>query len=84
MVKNIKVYTRTTCAPCKMLKSYLTFKGLDYSEVNVDESQSAMEEAYKLTGVSMVPVTVVENEDGSEEVISGYNLSKLASLVNIS
>lgn len=81
MVKDIKVYTRITCAPCKMLKSYLKYKGLTYQEISVDDDPTAMDEAYKLSGFSMVPVTVIEKTDGTKQVISGYNLGSLAKLV---
>ena len=82
MVKEIKVFTRPTCAPCKMLKNYLTYKGLKYSEVNVDEDIAAQEEALSRSGLSMVPITVVTMDNGREEVISGYNISRLSQLAN--
>ena len=80
MVKEIKVYTRPTCAPCQALKKFLTYKGMTYKEVNVDEDKNAETEAFTLSGVQMVPVTVVTMNDGHQEVISGYNLGKLAQL----
>lgn len=84
MVKNITVFTRTTCAPCKMLKSYLTYKGVNFSEVNVDEDREGMDKAYRLSGVAMVPVTLIEKDDGTQEIISGYNLGSLSKLVEFS
>lgn len=82
MVKEIKVYTRPTCAPCKMLKSYLKYKGFSFEEMNVDEDSNAQAEAFSLSGLTMVPVTVVTLDDGNKEIISGYNLSKLSHLAN--
>jgi glutaredoxin 3 len=38
MVKNITIFTTTTCAYCPMVKKYLGAKGLAYDEVNLDES----------------------------------------------
>lgn len=81
MVKEIKVFTRPTCAPCKMLKTYLSYKGLPYKEVNVDEDENAQAEAYNLSGRSMVPLTVVTQDDGTKKIISGYNLGELSQLI---
>lgn len=69
----ITVYTRTTCAPCKMLKRFLQSKGIDYNEINVDENQEAYGKIIQQTGLSMVPVTVV-----GEKIITGLNLPLLS------
>lgn len=69
----ITVYTRTTCAPCKMLKRFLQSKGIDYNEINVDENQEAYGKIIQQTGLSMVPVTVV-----GEKIIPGLNLPLLS------
>lgn len=64
-----------------MLKAWLAHKGLAYNDVNVDEDPAAYQEAYELSGFSMVPITVVTKTDGTTKVIAGYNLSQLAALV---
>lgn len=81
MVKEIKVYTRTTCAPCKALKSWLNYKNLPFSEINVDDDVNAMSDVFKLTQIQMVPCTVVTMQDDTQRVISGYNLGQLSSLI---
>lgn len=78
MPKSIKIYSRKSCSPCRMLKQYLKHKGLEYSEVDVDESPEAQEEAYRLSGYTSVPVTHITKEDNTETVIFGYNLRDLA------
>lgn len=81
MVTEIKVYTRTTCAPCQTLKKWLNYKKLAFKEINVDEDNSAMDEVMRLSQMAMVPCTVVTMADNTKRVISGYNLGQLASLV---
>lgn len=81
MVKNITIFTTNTCAYCGMVKKYLGTKGMTYDEVNLDENPHRQAEALQLSGAMTVPVTVVTKEDDSQEVIVGYNLSRLAPAV---
>ena len=81
MVKHITIFTTNTCAYCGMVKKWLTSKGHTYEEVNLDTYPERQAEAMKLSGVLSVPVTVVTKADDSQEVIVGFNLSKLAPAV---
>ncbi len=81
MVKNITIFTTTTCAYCPMVKKYLGAKGLSYEEVNLDEHPQRQQEALAISGALTVPVTVVTRQDDSQEVVVGYNLAKLAPAV---
>lgn len=78
MVKNITIFTTNTCAYCSMVKKYLVSKGAKYEEVNLDAFPERQQEAYEKSGVLSVPVTIVTKSDDTEEVVIGYNLSKLA------
>ncbi len=78
MAKKVTIYTTNTCAYCVMVKKYLSSKGQDYDEINLDQDPSRQQEALNLSGALTVPVTVVTKEDDSREVVVGYNLSKLA------
>lgn len=64
-----------------MVKKFLTAKGHSYEEVNLDQNPERQAEAQALSGALTVPVTVVTKHDDSQEVIVGYNLSKLAPAV---
>lgn len=70
----VEIYTRTTCAPCKMMKAYMTNKNIDYVERDVDADPSLIDKVIQLSGRMMVPVTVV-----GEKVISGFNIGALVS-----
>jgi len=78
MVKNITIFTTNTCAYCSMVKKYLDIKNDQYEVVNLDEQPHRQAEALSLSGALTVPVTVVTKHDDSQEVVVGYNLSKLA------
>lgn len=71
---SVVIYTRTTCAPCKMMKAYMSNKGIAYEEKDVDADPSLMDKVIELSGRMMVPVTVV-----GETVISGFNIGALVS-----
>lgn len=79
MTKNITIYTTNNCAYCVMVKKYLTMKGANYDEVNVEQHPERRAEAIELSGAMTVPVTVVTKGDDSRQVTVGYNPSALAS-----
>lgn len=78
MVKNITIFTTTTCAYCPMVKKFVTSKGLQYDEVNLDEHPERQQEALAISGALTVPVTVVTKADDTQEVVVGLNIAKLA------
>lgn len=80
-MKKITVFTTSTCAYCGMVKKWLDAKGINYNVVNLDEQPEKQKEVFEKSGAMTVPVTLVEKEDSSEEVVVGYNLSRLAAVV---
>lgn len=79
--KKITVFTTNTCAYCAMVKRFLDSKGYSYDVVNLDEQPERQAEVLAKSGALTVPVTLVEHEDSSEDVVIGYNLSRLAPLL---
>lgn len=71
----ITILSRATCAPCNQLKKYLDYKNLSYEVVDVDENPQ------EIQGYLQVPVTKIIKDNGVEEVIEGYNLPRLASVL---
>jgi glutaredoxin len=61
-----------------MLKSYLTKKGVQYEERNVDDNPEFAAEAFEKSGFQMVPVTVV-----GDRVVMGPNISLLNSILMV-
>ena len=78
MPKKVTIFTTNTCGYCVMVKRFLGAKGVSYEEVNLDQEPARQDEALKLSGALTVPVTVVTKSDDSQEIIVGYNLSRLA------
>ena len=81
MAKNITIFTTNTCSYCVMVKRFLDMKGHRYDVINLDENPEKQAEALAMSGALTVPITVVTKQDDSQEVIVGYNLSKLAPAV---
>jgi len=81
MSKKITVFTTNTCTYCVMVKKFLDTKGISYDVVNLDEQPEKQQEVYAKSGALTVPVTLVEKEDNSEEVVIGYNLPRLSSAI---
>lgn len=79
-MKTITVFTTNTCAYCKQLKAWLDMKGKRYEIVNLDETPERQKEIYEKSGALTVPVTLI-NSDKGEEVVIGYNLARLSSVI---
>ncbi len=81
MTKKITVFTTSTCSYCVMVKKYLDRKGVKYEVINLDENPEKQKEVYAKSGALTVPVTLIEKEDSTEEVVVGFNLPRLASVI---
>ena len=82
MSKRVTVFTTNTCAYCAMVKKFLDRKGVNYEVVNLDDQPEKQKEIYEKSGALTVPVTLVEKEDKTEEVVIGFNLPRLASVIS--
>jgi Glutaredoxin and related proteins len=71
----ITVYTRTTCGPCRTLKGWLKNKSVNYNEKSCDDP-SIERELIGLTGMMIVPTTVVNGE-----VVMGQNIGRISELL---
>jgi glutaredoxin len=65
------VYSSKTCSPCKMVKQWLTYKGVTYIVKDIEEDNNA-EEAVKISGQTIVPIVVINGK-----VITGYKPAEL-------
>ncbi len=82
-VKNVKLYSTTTCPYCTMEKNWLDEKGVKYEQVLVDQNQQAAEEMVQATGQMGVPVTALEFEEGESEFVVGFDRNKLSALLGV-
>lgn len=72
----ITVYTTTTCAYCKMVKTLLDAKEVKYETVNLDEHPERQQEAVDLSGQIGVPVTT-----NGTDVVVGFNPKQLMEII---
>ncbi len=77
MNKKITVYSTASCGFCKMLKSYLDSKNVEYEVKAADEDQKIAQELYEKSGQLGVPFTVIEDSDGKEQHILGFDRAQI-------
>lgn len=82
MAKSAIIYTTKTCAYCRPVKDFLKQKDVSYEEVDLDEHPARRQELLQLSGQFAVPVTVITSDDGSKDMVVGFNLPKLAAAVS--
>lgn len=70
-MKNIKIYSSTSCTNCTAAKEYLKEKGYEYEEKNVSTDKEAKKELIAM-GYMGVPVIMID-----DDVVVGFNKSKL-------
>ncbi|MBC7087833.1 glutaredoxin family protein [Soehngenia saccharolytica] len=74
-MKNVVVYTSSTCPYCTMAKNHLKEKGVDYVEKNVSTDNEARKELMAM-GHMGVPVILIDGEE-----IVGFDKDKIDALL---
>ena len=81
---NITIYSTTTCATCHILTQWLDKQGITYTKKNTDEDDAAMVEFMSVNeGMVGVPFTVIEQDSGERIRLSGYDVAKLKTALNL-
>ncbi|QPI17060.1 glutaredoxin family protein [Staphylococcus phage vB_StaM_SA1] len=75
-MENIRFFTKNNCAKCGFSKMFLNNKGIKYTEINIDEDESAKEELMS-KGYQSLPVI-----DFGTEVIVGNDPAKLNQILS--
>lgn len=75
-MREIKIYSTPTCPYCKMVKEYLESRSIPYTNYDVSEDKSALEEMIKLSGQMGVPVVVID-----DEIVIGFDKSRIDPLL---
>lgn len=77
----VVVYTTSTCPFCRMLEDYLKAENISYEEKVVDRDESARHEMMnESNGFLGVPFTVITKDDGTKEVVLGFDKAKLGNI----
>jgi len=75
IMKNIKIYSSSSCVNCTAVKEYIKEKGYDYDEKNVSLDAEAKKELLAM-GYMGVPIIFVD-----DDVVVGFNRNKLDELL---
>lgn len=74
-MKNVVVYTSSTCPYCTMVKNHLKEKGVDYVEKNVSTDNQARKELMSM-GHMGVPVVLIDGEE-----VVGFDKDRIDALL---
>jgi len=66
-----------------MEKEFLAEKGVDFVEIDVAADQEAAAQMVEKTGQMGVPVTIVALDNGTEEILVGFDQERLVELLNL-
>ena len=72
MEGKIKVYSTPTCPYCKMVKSYLKDKGVDYEDIDVASNVEAAAEMMDKSGQMGVPQILI-----GDKMIVGFDTESI-------
>lgn len=72
----IRVYSTKTCIYCKMLRTWLNEKKIEFEDIDVGENVSAAREMIEKSGQMGVPVTDIDGE-----IIVGFNRSAIEGIL---
>jgi glutaredoxin 3 len=75
----VKIYSTSWCAFCRAEKRFLTEKGVEFNDVDVEADQKEAEAMMKMSGQMGVPYTVITKDDGSTVGILGFDQPRLVS-----
>lgn len=76
-MKNVTVYTSTSCHYCHMIKDYLDEKNIPYVEKNIDEDSEARAFLIK-NRIMGVPATYIDDVQ-----VTGFDKEKIDELLGL-
>lgn len=79
----IVIYSTKTCPYCKMEKEYLDSRGIKYTNYFVDDDPAKAEEMTKLSGQMGVPVTIITDDAGKQNIVVGFDKGQLNKLLSL-
>lgn len=72
-MKQVTIYTKPNCQPCKIAKKYLTSKGIEFRELSIFDYA----EELKAKGFMSAPVIKID-----DEILPGLDMNKLKTLLH--
>lgn len=78
-MKNVIVFSTSTCSWCKKLKNYLRQKKIRYKDIDVSRDAKAARDMMRKSGQSGVPQMWIDNRP-----VVGFDKAKIDRLLNLS
>lgn len=72
MLKNVKVYSTSTCPYCIRAKQFLKDNNITFEDIDVSTNQAAAQEMIQKSGQMGVPVLDIDGE-----IILGFDKEKI-------
>ncbi|OIP99778.1 hypothetical protein AUK40_00460 [Candidatus Wirthbacteria bacterium CG2_30_54_11] len=80
----ITIYSTDHCPECQKAKNFFSQREIAYQEINVSHDIAKQQEMIILTnGHRQVPVIKVEDELGKLEVLKGFDITRVSSLLGL-
>jgi len=71
-MKKFKMFTRTTCPNCEIMKPILKDIGLDYEPINLDTATDEELAICRETGKKTLPILFTMNDNKLDQVYIGH------------
>jgi glutaredoxin-like YruB-family protein len=79
----ITIYSTPTCPYCNLLKAYLKEHNIEFEDKNVAADKEAAQTMVEKSGQMGVPVSIITTDDGQEEIVVGFDKTRINELLNI-
>lgn len=73
----VTIYSTSTCPYCRAEKAYLKEKGVQFTDIVLDEHPEEQQASVDTCGSQGVPCTHIVKDDDSEEQILGFDRPKI-------
>lgn len=83
MAQKITIYTTPACGYCQLLKQFFNEHNITYQEIDVAADLEKAKEMMEKSGQMAVPVTLITDEKGKEELVVGFDQKRLSELLGI-
>lgn len=77
MRKEVIVYTKLSCVHCQRMKVWMNDNKIEFIEMDLSDINNSS----LLQKIEGVPYTVVKQEDGTENIVLGFNQNALRELL---
>ena len=84
MSAKVTVYSTNHCPSCHTLKSWLESNKIPFQSVNIEEEPERQAELLRMSGSLLVPITIIERDGSSPEIVQGTQYAQIKSALGLS